>query len=208
MMIGERCACLFSLGKSYHTPGCPVVIRDGTLLRDNTTGTLLVQLKLTVVGRRPVQSVTVSLQPLDSWDNPIGNPVIHRFEGYGSRGTDMGLNKTVELPAGSEAFRAAVVQAAYTDGEELVMDDLQSRLSPPEPLERRLTAESCRQFRAINGEDSIYMPIRVNDLWFCTCGELCHESTACHRCGRSTVILQDALDLIAQPPQPETPPKK
>lgn len=49
------------------------------------------------------------------------------------------------------------------------------------------------------------MPVRLNELWRCTCGELCHESTACHLCGRSTVILQDALDLAAHPSQPETP---
>ena len=64
--MSERYTRLFSLPENLGLEDCPVVISAGALLKDNTTGNVLAQLKLRNLSPQAVKAVTVRIHTYDT----------------------------------------------------------------------------------------------------------------------------------------------
>ena len=64
--MSERYSRLFSLGENLHTDGLPVVIAAGALLKDNTSGKVLAQIKLRNISDKTIKSVKVRINAIDT----------------------------------------------------------------------------------------------------------------------------------------------
>ena len=69
--MSERYTKLFSLPPDLYAEGSPLVISAGTLLTDNRTGRVLVQLKIRNLSPQRVKAATVTVHPLDTAGRPM-----------------------------------------------------------------------------------------------------------------------------------------
>ncbi len=63
--MSERYSKLFSLPENLYTEGSPVIIAAGALLKDNSTGKLLVQLKFRNISDCVINAVKVKINAFD-----------------------------------------------------------------------------------------------------------------------------------------------
>ena len=108
---------LFSLEENLYTPGSPVVIAAGALLKDSRTENVLAQLKLRNIGDKKITSVRVRLTTFDSLDRPLGEPVEKQYLDLAAgRNSEFGQKVPIPLPDNTiRSFRAAVVEVWFED---------------------------------------------------------------------------------------------
>jgi hypothetical protein len=63
--MAERYTRLFALSGKLYTPGAPVIIEAGALLKDNQLSRVLAQIKLKSISPQEIKAVKVRVSPLD-----------------------------------------------------------------------------------------------------------------------------------------------
>ena len=188
--MSERYTKVFSLTENQYGEGSPVIISAGALLKDNTTGKVLAQLKIKNISEKELKAVTVKISPKDTTGKPLGEEVTYQYLDLKvERDAEFGSKTPVELPDDStRGFSVKVAEAIYSDNSSAELKDVEwEPLSEPVPLEKELADyELLRQYRINYGEDCKYRIKEEKDLWICTCGAINHKAEeSCHKCGRT-----------------------
>lgn len=198
--MSERYSKVFSLPENLYTCQAPVVLAAGALLKDNQTGNILLQLKLHSVSSQTIKAVTVSIQPLDTAGQSLGEAISHPYlDLTAQREEEFGQRVPVPLP--DPATRGVTVQVTevvfadntcwHTTG------DPWAPLPAPAALDTMEDAELARQFRLTYGAHCNNLPLLADSFWLCACGALNQATeTRCSRCGIKQADLA-ALDLDA-----------
>ena len=115
--MSERYSRLFSLPENLYAEGAPVVIAAGALLKDNQTGLVVAQLKLRNISPKIIKAATISILPLDTVGNPLGEAIRYEYLDLSStRDTDFGSKSAIPMPdITTRSFNAAVVEVIFTD---------------------------------------------------------------------------------------------
>lgn len=191
--MSERYVKLFSLPENLYANGSPVVIAAGALLKDNQTGKVIVQLKMRNVGQKPIKAARVSIQPLDTVGNPLGERIAYQYlDLNAARDQDFGQKAPVVLAdAASRSFTASVEEIIFADNTLWsAAGEAWETLPGPVSLNSLGDAELVKQFRTTYGNTSRNLPLPHKDLWYCACGELNRQDEAeCHRCRQSLALL-------------------
>ncbi len=188
--MSERYTKVFSLTENQYGEGSPVIISAGALLKDNTTGKVLAQLKIKNISEKELKAVTVKISPKDTTGKPLGEEVTYQYLDLKvERDAEFGSKTPVELPDDStRGFSVKVAEAIYSDNSSAELKDVEwEPLSEPVPLEKELADyELLRQYRINYGEDCKYRIKEEKDLWICTCGAINREGEdRCHKCKRT-----------------------
>lgn len=187
--MSERYSRLFSLSENLYAAGSPVVIAAGALLKDNQTGKVIAQLKLRSIHSKVIKAVTVSIAPLNTAGNPLGNEVRYEYLDLKiGRDKKFGQKTPIALPdASTRSFCVKVVEVVFDDN-----DLWNASEAPWEPLPTPSSigtvhgAEFEKQFHLKYGSDSKNIPLLVKDLWFCSCGALNRqEEFCCYSCKKA-----------------------
>ena len=199
--MSERYSRLFSLPENLYATGSPVILAAGALLKDNQTGKVLVQLKIQNIQAVPVKAVTVSIQPLDTVGNSLGDKVEYQYLDLNCRRNDnFGAKIPIKLPNPStRSFTVSVIEVIFADNTIWnTAGEPWESLSAPVSLENALSNwELVTQYRMKFGADCKYTPTFQKDLWYCACGELnSKDSVDCYRCGKSADELMN-VDMDA-----------
>ena len=220
--MSERYQKLFQLEHRLYAPHAPVLIESGLLLLEQRTGSVLCQLCFRSIQDRPIKGLRVEVQMLDEAGNPLGKSVSHRYQELDlRRDGSFGKGRAIVLPdAQAKAFTAHVSQVSFADGE-LWNDEEQpwSPLPDQQLLEEAFENEKqLEQFIRRFGKDSIYAPLETEELWFCTCGGVNHNSEPrCHACQlrRSALLGKGAAvsseepdDMDYEEPSPDGEPRR
>lgn len=197
--MSERYARLSALPENLYSVGSPVVIAAGALLKDNQTGKVLAQLKIRNIQNKIIKAATVTLTPLDTVNQPLGSPVDHQYlDLNAARNMDFGQKVPIPLPdAATRAFSAVVTQVIFSDNSIWTSSGTPwEPLSAPVPLLNAfLDSELMKQYQIKFGSDCKFVFKAEQDLWYCSCGALNHQSEEfCHNC-RRTSASQSGLDL-------------
>lgn len=198
--MSERYSKVFSLPENLYAEGAPVVIAAGALLKDNQTGRVVAQLKLRNISPKTIKAATVSILPLNTVGNPLGEAIRYEYLDLSStRDTDFGSKSAIPMPdITTRSFDAAVVEVIFADNSiwnasEAVWEALKS----PEALTSRLDSEMVKQFQIEYGSGARNFFLEQKDLWYCVCGAVNRqEETKCHSCQKSIYDLKK-LDLEA-----------
>ena len=189
----------FPCRKTCISPGSPVMILAGALLKDNQTGGILALMKFKNVGEKPIRGLKVRFFPQDLTGIDLDQPLEHQYlDLNAARDGEFGQKEPVALPnAVTRAFRVEVYQVVFADG--TLWNQEQSQWSPMPPLQALETAlgdkELCKEYQILYGANCRIMPQEDKGLWRCTCGAWNMESEAnCHACGKNLDQLK-ALDL-------------
>ena len=196
--MSERYSKLFSLPENLYAAGSPVVIAAGALLKDNQTGKVLAQLKLRNISKETIKAATVSVEPLDTVGQPLGEPVTYQYlDLHADRDADFGQKTPVALPdSATRSFAVSVVQVIFTDNSIWNADSEEWKpLGRPHPLDALGDSELTKQFRIEYGGGCKNLLLEQKDLWHCVCGGVNHQEEAnCHKCGKALLELQ-AIDM-------------
>ena len=187
--MAEKFTRVFSLPTDLYAEGSPLIIAAGALLKDNTTGRILAQLKLKNLESKAVRAARVRLWPADAMGREAEAPVEYTYlDLEAARGKDFGTKNPIPLPdASTRSFRAEVTEAAFADGS--VWTGAEDKAWEPVPTGKTLEEELrdpelVKQLRLTRGQDCRYFPLRDRDIWRCACGEPVRGQT-CPVCGKS-----------------------
>lgn len=107
-----------SVIERWHTEDAPVVIEAAVLMKDHQNDTVFAQLKCRNIGDGVITALTVSVQPLDGNEQPLGEAVIYTYEGIALAWEQTcGQKVPVVLPDNATAdMDVKVVSAVYESG--------------------------------------------------------------------------------------------
>jgi tetratricopeptide (TPR) repeat protein len=195
--MSERYSKLFTLPGNLYSTGSPVVVAAGSLLKDNQTGKVLVQLKIQNISEKTIKAAKVTISPLDTVGRLLGDCVNYQYLDLKTNRDDFFGQKTaIPLPdSATRSFSVSVAEVAFSDNSVWsASEEPWEMLSSPTRLEEKLgwnEAELLKQYHLDHGSNRQYWPTEVKDLWYCSCGVLNHKKESqCHSCGKS---LEDQL---------------
>lgn len=203
--MSERYKKLYHLEHRLYASQAPVLIEAGALLLEQRSNALLCQLCFLNIQPRPIKALRAQVQMLDARGEPLGKAVDHRYLDLDlKREEECGRDSAIVLPSSQAAsFTVRVTQVNFADGEvwaeeDAVWAELPDQLLLDQAYEDPKEREHfLRRF----GRDSLYAPLRTEELWFCTCGAVNPIlDSRCHRCRRRRSAL---LGREAAPLSPE-----
>ncbi len=194
--MAERYSRLFSLPEDLYTPGAPLLIAAGALLKDNQTGQVLAQLKLRSISPKTITAVKLFVIGYDLSGEELCREEHQYLDLRIARDGLFGAKEAIPLPQSSvRSFTAQILAVYFADGSRYISKgDPWTSLPVQQDLNARLyDTELIRQYRIETSELSRFVPTATQDLWLCTCGEINHAGENCYRCGqtleRSTELL-------------------
>jgi len=198
----ERYSTLYRIPESQYTPGCPVCIAAGALLKDNQTGDILAQLKFKNISSRVIAGLVVAVDAADMGGSPLdGVPEYSYLDLNVTRDEEFGQKKAILLPdSNTRRFTARCKKIFFTDGGvwEAPADAVWAPFGIPDLLDSALGQELAEQYRRDTAPSAKYVPTIHLDLWSCTCGAINRaEELACHACKLKLVEQTAAMDKDA-----------
>ena len=196
--MAERYSQLYLLPEDLYTPGAPLVIAAGALLRDTLTGQLIAQLKLQSITGKTITAVKLFVAGLDGSDAELCREEHEYLNLNVSRDELFGAKDAIVLPDPAvRSFTVQVLDVHFSDGSRYLGN---GERWMPLPEQKDLNAqlfdtELIRQYRIETTEQSRYVPMETLDLWFCTCGEINHPGENCYRCGESLTHCTSLLNV-------------
>ena len=186
--MSNRFEKLYSLPSPLYAPSMPVIIVAGALLKDTQTDKVLAQLKFKSVSPKAIKAVTVSLLPLDTANQPLGEKETHQI-------LDLAANRDAEFGQKSplyffnnttRAYRVIVEEVIFSDNTVwkstgTPLADLPAQKKATDILSNN---ELQKQYKLEYGERAAYIADTYSDLWRCNCGAINRsDEQSCHGCG-------------------------
>ena len=210
--MSERYLKLFSLEENLYIPGSPVLIAAGALLKDTQTGRILGQLKLQSISDQSIKAATVALVPLNTVDNPLGEPVSYQYLDLKvTRDAYWGSKDPIRFSDPStRAYTASVKEVIFSDNSIWTAPNSAWKALPAKTtLETQLDDfELATQYRMHFGMDCQYGYQTAEDLWYCPCGAINHQGeSVCHACQKDRnelagvdwdLLRKEAAERVAQ----------
>ena len=192
--MSEKYTRLFALEENLYSEGSPVVISAGALLKDNRTGSVLAQFKIKNISRKTIRAAVVRLTTFDSFGKTLDDTVEKEYLDLAvERDGEFGQKVLIPLPnAAARAFTAVVTCVGFADNTVWNYAGAEQAALPHRKLltETLEDPQLVKQYQIKYGVRAKMFPEAYKDIWFCTCGALCHaDEGSCHSCGNKKAEL-------------------
>ena len=188
---------VYTMQGNLFSPGAPVVIVSGALIQDTQTGQPFAQLVLENIGPVPIVSMKLALKGLDPADRPLTEEMEHFLLDLNApRGAQFAGNSLFPMPHPAvRSFSFRILEIIFADKTIWSGEDCQWS---PLPASRTLEAvlgdeELIKQYRLEYGQNCLYAPVMLDEVYLCSCGAVNRHQHSCAHCGASPSALSDAL---------------
>ncbi len=191
--MAERYTRVFTAKNNLYTLGSPVILSAGALLKDNKTGNVFAQLKIKNISSKKIKAMFLNVSAFDVSGEALGKDVFFEYLDLNvSRDEEFGQKTLIPLPiASTRVFDVTVTKVIFEDND-IWKNDQKFTLTVPEPtsLASLLQDDELLEQYAMHFNQTVAMPEKVLDLWYCACGALNHqEETECPKCGNKLESL-------------------
>ena len=195
----ERFKQLYQLDQNLYADDAPVIIEKGSLLLDNQTHTVLIQMKFHSLSEKIIKALKVRIKTY--YTSGAVCPEIVEYEyldmkvGYGGQ---FGSNKAILLK--DLSIRSFSVESYSVVYENQGVEEIKEPFNPL-PVSKKLQEEWVnlelqKQYRIETSEASEYIPIKYGKLWKCACGEW-NSRELCSMCRKSKSTIFGKFDVDA-----------
>lgn len=197
--MAERFERLYKLSNDLYTSNSPIIISAGALLKDNSTGNLVVQIKFHSVSEKIIKAVKISISAFDISGSDLQGVTDYQYlDLHIFNGQEFGSNKAILLPSSvTRSFAISDITVIFSDGSQWKSIHPLSLSSLPslKPLRTEFhNAEIEKQYKIDTNQLAQYIPCESIDLWSCACGEW-NRSNHCTKCRLSKTNVFSALDI-------------
>jgi len=199
--MAERYTKLLPLPDDQYTPGAPVLIAAGSLLRDNETGKILVQLKFRNISPKEIVALKVSIAASDVTGQTVPGVSEYQYlDLKAGRDAMFGQKQAIVLPdSTTRNVEVSCTSAIFTDGTPWTASP--NAKWRPMPKQKRLAevlkdTSLAEQYRRDTTERSLFLPLRFGDLWLCACGGVNRiGEKQCHACKMEMRRIVEQLNV-------------
>lgn len=183
--MADRFKRLYELPNNLYSSGSPVIVSGGALLKDNESGSVLVQLKFQSITAATIKAVSVDIAAFDVTGQKLAAKNNYQYLDLSTyEGDYFGSNKAVVMPdATTRSFEITRIVVVLKDGSTVNVALPLTSLPKETSLSSVLHEEKLvRAYRTLACEKALFVPIEEKGLWQCACGKWnCGPScTQCH----------------------------
>ena len=197
--MAERYTKLSPLDRNLYTPGSPVVILAGSLLRDNETGIILGQFKFQNISDNIIKALVIKVDAFDVSGKELPGVSEYQYlDLFARRGEEFGQKSAVILPESiTRSVKVQCMGAVFADDTQwsAPQDAVWSPLPTQQTVADTIGSALAEQYRRTTTAKAEFMLTDHEDLWLCACGGINHaEEAECHSCGYTKTELIQTLD--------------
>ena len=198
--MAERFERLYKLPDNLYTNESPIIISAGVLLKDNDTGSVVVQLKFQSVSPKSIKAVKISLSAYDVSGAEIQGAQDFQYLDLNIyNGQDFGSNRAIIMPAAvTRRVSVQSVTVVFSDESSWKNTDAYCPLPTSNVLEQHFgDAELAKQYRLCTNDAARVTPVEEGSLWRCSCG-VWNGGSSCTNCriSKETVFTKLELALL------------
>ena len=201
--MSERYSKIYSLPENLYSQGSPVIIKAGTLLKDNESNWLIAQIKLQNISNKPIKYAKVELTLFDSVNRPIDAPFTFDYlDLCAHRGMDFGAKTPIKISkTTARSYTVRVVEVGYLDNTIWSANENEWETIPSQAYAYSAIADETKAigYKSLFGNGANFIAKEHKDLWCCACGEINHQGEdACYKCNAALYDLQNLDDNILE----------
>ena len=191
---------------NYYTPGSPVQFVCVELLKGEISGEHAVCLTFKNISRVTLTALEIHFKCKGVDGIVLCEDEFEYRDIEVKPGESFGMDDAVFVTQKAITSVDVTLKNVY-NGKRVVHLDSIKRVRLPAP--RRLSPELQKALEArMNRQGLKYMPQVFENGWYCACGAFHpkeEDTVYCTECGCDRILLQNALNTLLQPEQPETP---
>lgn len=193
--MSDRYVHIYKSDTTLYVENSPVLISALALVKDNSTSAVMAQLKFKNVGTKKIDSIKVTIQPFDNAGRKIDNMVSYTYMDLGAKtNADFGSREAIILEnKETRSFTITVNEVIFEDKTMWQSEKTFELLPEKKSLKNILTSEQIEQYRIEVGTNAMYVPEKIMNLWYCTCGNI-NSLTNCSICGNTLQELINVMD--------------
>lgn len=193
----ERFKQLYQLEQNLYADDAPVIIEKGSLLLDNQTHTVLIQMKFHSLSEKTIKALKIRIKTY--YTSGAACPEIVEYEYLDMKvryGGQFGSNKAILLRDLSiRSFSVESYSVVYENQEVAEIKEPFNPLPVSKELQEEwVNLELQKQYRIETSEASDYVPIKYGKLWKCACGEW-NSRELCSMCRRTKSTIFGKFDI-------------
>lgn len=195
--MSERFERLYKLPDNLYTNESPIIISAGALLKDNDTGSVVVQLKFQSVSPKSIKAVKISLSAYDVSGAEIQGAQDFQYLDLNIyNGQDFGSNRAIIMPAAvTRRVSVQSVTVVFSDESSWKNTHAYCPLPTSSSLEQHFgDSELVKQYHLCTNDAAIVAPVEEGSLWRCSCG-VWNSGNSCTNCRISKGTVFSKLDV-------------
>lgn len=182
----ERYSIIFDRMHNLYAKDTKIIIERAVITKDNDTGELFAQIKMSNLFPKTLVAVKVMLTGFDSSNKKIEEKEFSYFDLAVNQGREFGQKTPLRFSNNAvRSFDIRIAETVYSDGSKLTNCKTGLLALPKaEPLTGNLSAAQISDYRMKNTACAKYIPDGFSDLWLCTCGRWnISGNNSCYYCG-------------------------
>ena len=192
----NRFDTLYKLQNNLYVKNSPIVILAGSLLKDNVSGKLIIQMKYQSVSQKVIKALKIDIKAIDVTGQEIENVEYQYLDLNVRKGQFFGEDKAIIISnLVARSYKIEAINIVYIDGEICTCSEAMEMLAVPQLLSTVLNGgETEKQYRLETNSYAKFAPIMTDNLWYCTCGTWNGEEH-CANCSLSKERVFSAFNI-------------
>ncbi len=194
--MAERYKQLFVEKKNIYSFGSPVLVQARALLWDNKNSRLIGQVKYKSIAPKEITAVFVTIKGYNVAGEHVLDMPFEYLDLHIRRDSEFGDQTAISLSNPSiRSFDISIDKVVYSDKD--IWEKSQDRTITIDPQARlSLDSKLLEQYQKQTSINSIYTPVDIADLWFCSCGAINQiRDEQCHYCHCSKDLVFSSLNI-------------